>query len=115
MNGLKILMAGALGTVVALGGWGCSAADDYMAERKAAREEKAAKAKADAEEAARARIAEERDARRAAQARENTVKDEVPLYVSNPSAWFHETDETLQEIRKRLVAAISKLDQFVAR
>ena len=96
-------------------GWGCSAADDYMDERKAAREEKAAKAKLEAEEAERARIAEERDARREAQGREDTVKDEVPLYASNPSAWFHETDATMKEIRQRLVAAISKLDQFVAR
>ena len=86
-----------------------------MEERKAAREEKAAKAKLEAEEAARARLAEERAARREAQGREDTVKDEVPLHASNPSAWFHETDETMQEIRKRLVAAISKLDQFVAR
>ena len=109
--------AGALG--MALAGmsavWGCSAADDYMEERKAAREEKAAKAKLEAEEAQRARIAEERDARREAQGREDTVKDEVPLHASNPSAWFHETDETMKEIRQRLVAAISKMDQFVAR
>lgn len=96
-------------------GWGCSAADDYMEERKAAREEKAAKAKLEAEEAQRARIAEERDARREAQGREDTVKDEVPLHAANPSAWFHETDETMKEIRQRLVAAISKMDQFVAR
>lgn len=94
---------------------GCSAADDYMEERKAAREEKAAKAKLDAEEAERKRIADERDARREAQGREDTVKDDVPLHASNPSAWFHETDETMKEIRQRLVAAISKLDQFTAR
>lgn len=94
---------------------GCSAADDYMEERKAAREEKAAKEKAEAEEAERRRVAEEQDARRAAQGREDTVKDDVPLHASNPSAWFHETDETMKEIRKRLVAAISKMDQLVAK
>lgn len=94
---------------------GCSAADDYMEERKAAREEKAAKAKADAEEAQRKRIADERDARREAQGREDTVKDDVPLHASNPSAWFHETDETMKEIRMRLVAAISKMDQMMAK
>jgi hypothetical protein len=115
MKSKTIWMSGLLGALVAFGGLGCSAADEYMEERKAAREEKAAKAKLEAEEAARARIAEEREARREAQGREDTVKDEIPLYVSNPSAWFHETDETMQEIRKRLVAAISKMDQFVAR
>ena len=115
MNGTKMVMAGVLGAVVAVCGWGCSAADEYMEERKAAREEKAAKAKQEAEEAERARIAEEREVRREAQGREDTVKDDVPLHASNPSAWFHETDGTMQEIRKRLVAAISKLDQFVAR
>lgn len=94
---------------------GCSAADDYMEERKAAREEKAAKAKLDAEEAERKRIADERDARREAQGREDTVKDDVPLHAPNPSAWFHETDETMKEIRMRLVAAISKMDQMVAK
>ena len=105
----------ALAGVLLACGWGCSAADDYMEERKAAREEKAAKGKLEAEEAERARIAEEREARREAQGREDTVKDEVPLHAANPSAWFHETDETMKEIRKRLVAAISKMDQFVAR
>ena len=94
---------------------GCSAADDYMEERKAAREEKAAKAKADAEEAERRRIAEERAARREAQGREDTVKDAIPISTENPSAWFHETDETMKEIRKRLDAAISKMDQLVAK
>ncbi len=105
----------AMAGVLLAGGWGCSMADDYMEERKAAREEKAAKAKLEAEESARARLAEEKEARRAAQGREDTVKDEVPLDAENPSAWFHETDEAMKGIRKRLVAAISKLDQFVAR
>jgi hypothetical protein len=115
MKRMTAVWTGMLAGMMLLGGWGCSAADDYMEERKAAREEKAAKAKLEAEEAERARIAEERDARREAQGREDTVKDEVPLHAENPSAWFHETDETMKEIRKRLVAAISKLDQFVAR
>ena len=109
------IVAAAMPLVVALSLAGCSAADDYMEERKAAREEKAAKAKADAEEAARQKAIQERDARRAAQGREDTVKDDLPLYVPNPSAWFHETDETMKEIRKRLVAAISKIDQLVAK
>ena len=107
--------ATAFSVIVALCVAGCPAADDYMEERKAAREEKAAKAEADAEEATRKRIAEERGALREKQGREDTVKDEVPLHASNPSAWFHETDETMKEIRLRLVAAISKMDQFVAR
>ena len=113
----QLVRAGLFGVALAglSAGWGCSAADDYMEERKAAREEKAAKAKLEAEVAERARIAEERDARREAQGREDTVKDELPLHVSNPSAWFHETDETMQKIRERLKAAISKMDQFVTR
>lgn len=106
--------------------FGCTAADDYMEERRAVREEKAEKAKAeraekaekakaDAEEAARQKAIKERDDRRAAQAREDTVKDDLDISTSNPSAWFHETDETMKEIRKRLVAAISKMDQLVAK
>lgn len=98
---------------------GCSAADDYMdnyvEERKAAREEKAAKAKQKADEEAQARAAAEKDATRQAQAREDTVKDEIPLHVSNPSAWFHETNDTMLEIRKRLEAAISSMDKLVAK
>ncbi len=112
---VRTFAALALSTLGVLAVAGCSAADDYMEERKAAREEKAARAKADAEEATRKRLAEERDARREKQGREDTVKDDVPLHASNPSAWFHETDETMKEIRLRLVAAISKMDQFLAR
>ena len=114
-NHVRHFVAIALPALAALFASGCSAADDYMEERKAAREEKAAKAKTDAEEAEHKRIADERDARREAQEREDTVKDDVPLHASNPSAWFHETDETMKEIRMRLVAAISKMDQMVAK
>lgn len=89
-------------------GWGCSAADDYMEERKAAREEKAARA-------AQVRAEQEKAERRAKWGREDTVKGEIPLHVPNPSAWFHETDETMQEIRKRLVAAISEMDRMQAK
>ena len=75
-----------------------------MEERKAIREEKA-----------RQQAIKERDDRRAEQGREGTVKATVPLSTSNPSAWFHETDETMKQIRLRLVAAISKMDQLVAK
>ena len=109
------IFAATLPMAVALFLSGCSAADDYMEERKAAREEKAEKAKAEAVETARQKAIQERDDRRAAQGREDTVKDDIPLSTGNPSAWFHETDETMKEIRKRLVAAISKMDQLVAK
>lgn len=105
----------ALGILIATSGFGCFAADDYLEERKAAREEKAAKAKLAEEEKARMRAEEERDARRTAQGREDTVKGEIPLHVSNPSAWFHETDETMREIRKRLLAAITEMDRMQAK
>ncbi len=120
------IMAAAVTMAVSIFIFGCTAADDYMEERRAVREEKAEKAKAeraekaekakaDAEEAARQQAIKERDDRRAAQGREDTVKDDIPLHVSNPSAWFHETDQTMKEIRARLVAAISKMDQLVAK
>lgn len=109
------LMAAALPMAVSIFMIGCTAADDYMEERKAARKEKVEKAEADAKEEARLKAIKERDDRRAAQGREDTVKDDIPLHVSNPSAWFHETDETMKEIRARLVAAISKMDQLVAK
>ncbi|MBR4252978.1 MAG: hypothetical protein IKQ15_11900 [Kiritimatiellae bacterium] len=115
MNGKRIMMAGLLGAMVAGCGWGCSAADDYLEARKAAREEKAAKAKLEAEEAERAKAEREKQERRAKWGREDTVKDEVPLHVSNPSAWFHETDETMRQIRQRLLAAITEMDRMQAK
>lgn len=87
-------------------------ADEYAEERKAAREEKAAKAKREAAKAERERAERELAERREKFRREDTVKGEVPLHVSNPSAWFHETDETMKEIRQRLQAAITEMDRL---
>lgn len=84
---------------------GCSAADDYMEERKAAREEKAAKAEADAKEEARRKGIQERDDRRAATEAAWSPTNPIPMYVEKPMAWFEETNAKLLETEKRLLDA----------
>lgn len=84
---------------------GCSAADDYMAEREAARKEKTAKAEADAKEEARQRAIQERDNRRATTEAAWSPTNPIPMYVEMPMAWFEETDVKLRDTKKRLLDA----------
>lgn len=84
---------------------GCSAADDYMEERKAVRAEKAEKAEADAKEEARLKAIQERDDRRAATEKAWSPSNDVPMYIEMPMAWFEETDAKMRETKKRLLDA----------
>ena len=85
--------------------FGCSAADDYMEERKAARKAKMEKAEADAKEEARLKAIQERDDRRAATEKAWSPTNDVPMYVEMPMAWFEETDVKMRETKKRLLDA----------
>ena len=84
---------------------GCSAADDYMEERKNARQEKIEKAEADAKEQARLNAIQERDDRRAATEKAWSPTNDIPGYIEMPMAWFEETDAKLAETKKRLLDA----------
>ena len=84
---------------------GCSAADDYMEERKAAQKAKVAKDEADAKEEARQRAIRERDDHRAATEKEWSPTNDIPMYVEMPMAWFEETDAKLRDTKKRLLDA----------
>ena len=99
------IFAAALPVATAVFVCGCSAADDYMEERKAAREEKVAKAEADAKEAARLKAIQERDDRRAATEKAWSPTNDIPMYVEMPMAWFEETDAKMRETKKRLLDA----------
>ena len=94
---------------------GCSAADDYMEERKAAREEKAAKEKADAEEAARRKAIQDRKDKQAAIEKSWSPTNDVPMYIEMPMAWFEETDRKLLETKKRLLDAQGLVAQMYGR
>lgn len=82
---------------------GCTAADDYMEERKAAPTEKDEKAEAEAK--ARQKAIRERDERHAATEKAWSPTNDIPFYVEKPMAWFEETDAKMQETKKRLLAA----------
>ena len=105
----------ALGALIATGGFGCSAADDYMEERKAAREEKAAKAKAEAEEAAKQKAIQDRNDRRAAVEKEWSPTNDIPMYVEMPMAWFEEMDGKMRDTKKRLLDAQGLVAQMYGR
>lgn len=94
---------------------GCSAAEDYMEERKAARAEKAAKAKADAEEVARMKAIQERDDRRAATEKAWSPTNDIPMYIEMPMAWFEETDAKMKDTKKRLLDAQGLVAQMYGR
>ena len=84
---------------------GCSAADDYMEERKEARKEKNAKAEADAKEEARLKAIQERDDRRAATEKAWSPTNDIPMYIEMPMARFEETAASLTNTHKRLLDA----------
>lgn len=115
MNRNRILMAGLLGTLLAACGLGCSAADEYMEERKAAREEKAARAKAEAEEAARQKAIQDKNDHRAAVEKEWSPTNDIPMYIEMPMAWFEETDRKMQDTYKRLLDAQGLVAQMYGR
>jgi len=84
---------------------GCSAADDYMEERKAARKAREEKAEADAKEEVRVKAVQERADRHAAAEKAWSPTNDIPMYIEMPMAWFEETDALMRETKKRLLDA----------
>lgn len=115
MNGKGILMAGVLGTLLAVGGWGCSAVDEYVEEWKASREEKAAKAKQAAEEAARQKAIQEKKDHQAAVEQAWSPTNPVPGEIEKPMAWFEEMDQKMKDTHKRLLDAQGLVAQMYGR
>lgn len=106
-----VLMSGMLLACVG----GCSMANDYMEERKAAKEEKAAKAKLEAEEAARQKAIQDRNDLRSAVEKEWSPTNDIPMYVEMPMAWFVEMDEKMRNTKKRLLDAQGLVAQMYGR
>lgn len=111
----EMVMAGVLGVLMAVSGWGCTAADDYMEERRALREEKAAKAKADAVEAAKQKTIQDRKDHQAAVEKEWSPTNDIPMYVEMPMAWFEEMDGKMRDTKKRLLDAQGLAAQMYGR
>lgn len=94
---------------------GCSAADEYVEERKAAREEKAAKAKLEAEEVAKQKAIQDRKDHQAAVEKEWSPTNDIPMYVEMPMAWFEEMDGKMRDTKKRLLDAQGLVAQMYGR
>lgn len=115
MNWKNILMAGVLGTLLAVDGWGCSAVDEYVEGRKAAREEKAEKARLAAEEAARQKAIQDKIDHRAAVEQAWSPTNPVSGEIEMPMAWFKEMDQKMYDTRKHLLDAQSLVAQMYGR